>query len=63
MNWIKIEDKLPKRGENILMYLIGYKVTLGRRYERWQESESSSWYDNERVSHWMPLPEPPKDEL
>ena len=61
MKWISVDEKLPDRGCDVLMNIVGYKVTVGRRYGRWQESTGGSLYDNKAISHWMLLPEPPNN--
>jgi len=58
MEWISVEDRLPKNGDPVLYY-DGYFSFLGHidNGYRWH-----SFYDGDRhchVTHWMPLPEPP----
>jgi len=71
--WISVKDKLPKSICNkVIVYLehedyVGY-IGLGH-YEKFRGEEL--WYDLENnspfskrgytVTHWMPLPEPPKE--
>jgi len=60
--WISVEDELPKKDG---MYLLSAKDEVGDEItivECWVEN---GWYDNnfyniEGVTHWMPLPTPPK---
>ena len=72
--WIPVDEKKPKSMANkVLVYLdhedlVGY-IGFGH-YEKFQGEEM--WYDLEHneqfskrgytVTHWMPLPEPPKDD-
>jgi hypothetical protein len=71
--WISVKDRLPRSMANkVLVYvqhedLVGY-IGFGH-YEKFNGEEM--WYDLERgeqfakngyiVTHWMPLPEPPKE--
>ena len=62
--WIPVTERLPKYGERVLvfggvtMYVAYYDKN---RYggESWHKLNSKSHYCN--PTHWMPLPEPPKD--
>ena len=64
-HWISVEERLPKYGERVLvfggftMYVAYYDKN---RYggESWHKLNSKSHYCN--PTHWMPLPEPPKEE-
>ena len=55
IDWIPVEDKLPRDGKQVMCYTKAGKVTLLQRKEdRWC-SES-----NVQVTHWLPLPRPPE---
>lgn len=54
--WISVKDRLPEPNERVLAY-----------FPKMRDSEavmlpSKGWAVNKYVSHWMPLPEPPKEE-
>lgn len=54
MEWISVKDKLPDYYEE---EVITYSPTDG------VELVSTNWlfnYEND-ITHWMPLPEPPKE--
>ena len=63
MEWVSVKDRLPEQG----VYVLGFrpdavfdknKITkLGKT-----QFENAEWLFEgiERVTHWMPLPEPPK---
>lgn len=67
MRWVPVTERLPERGQAILFYVGAYsEIHSGT----WQDASFlehdgySSWpaHDDPRygVTHWMPLPEPPK---
>ena len=54
--WISVKNRLPEDSERVLAY-----------FPEMRDSESDiqlskGWAVNKFVSHWMPLPEPPKEE-
>ena len=51
--WINIKDKLPKKDGRYLVYIPNYKW-IGVSSLR-----NGKWDDN-ALTHWMPLPEAPK---
>lgn len=62
--WISVNDKLPTTKDDVLMVVDGRIVELG-----WYGQHSGIWhraYTDVRVcivTHWMPLPEPPKEDM
>ncbi len=62
--WISVEERLPGNGQDILaVQSHGGEVRIvPANYDR------SVWYDcffnraAEHITHWMPLPQPPKEE-
>ena len=79
--WIRVEDRLPEIGEDVLVY--GAEVIHGscrckdeiavthltdvdeqcawrKGKPRWV-APNRFFYPTHAVTHWMPLPEPPKD--
>jgi len=59
--WIRPQDQMPKDGERVLVCNeIGIKSVASHDtyYNEWN-SDDSFWWPRE-VTHWMPLPEPPK---
>ena len=69
--WIIVQTKLPKPNEYVLIFappnniqitcmsdssLIDWRIKVE---PRWVAPYQYFFYDNE-ITHWMPLPEPPK---
>ena len=61
--WIPVTERLPEDGAVVL----GYMFSVGYRTLKWKNN-TQRWeglvidYAKEFVTHWMPLPEPPKGE-
>ena len=53
--WISVEDRLPDVGKFVLIYNKINGVCLD-----YNDGVTFGYYD---VTHWMPLPKPPKGEL
>ncbi len=64
--WISVKDRLPKYFEHVLINAPGDKpfTTVHEAHLR----KDGLWdtglyrYDKEDVTHWLPLPQPPKGE-
>jgi hypothetical protein len=64
MEWISIKDRLPDERDIYLVYSDG-QIALGDfvlEEQIWNvQPYCNSWYwSKSMVTHWMPLPEPPK---
>ena len=59
--WISVKDRLPESGkESVLIALRWGEVDIGWCEDgRWR-SEFVNEYEEGEVTHWMPLPNPPK---
>lgn len=68
MEWISVEDKLPEFEKNVLAFdtqriYIAYRHTEDEYNEHWRVPQDGwTWGLTSAVSHWMPLPEPPKQD-
>jgi hypothetical protein len=68
-HWIYIEDKLPEEGQDILMsynnFVMEGKFVRGKFYHPSScpcvEEYCHCEKEQEGISHWMPLPEPPHE--
>lgn len=60
-SWISIQDQMPESGECVLLYSPktgvseGAWISIKEHFEQWRWNAVMT-----NVSHWMPLPEPPK---
>jgi len=67
MNWIKAEDRMPKADGAYLCVYWNNDVFVGYRFPSLGEDKFKSLETDRvrKVSHWMPLPDPPsqKEEL
>ena len=61
--WIPVSERLPNHLDSVLCYTNFEEVRIWQWHEGWK-----SWigliadYGKNVVTHWMPLPEPPKEE-
>jgi len=64
--WISVNDRLPAFGEPVLLWqvadgfgvhAIDYLVKMKNGSEMWD------FFDMSEVTHWMPLPVPPKGDI
>ena len=63
--WIPVTERLPEWGERVICtdgYAVfeQYRVGLSCVYGMWDRGGSKS--PMQEVTHWMPLPQPPKGE-
>ena len=61
--WISVKDRLPENGkEGVLIALRWGEVDIGWCEDGRWGSEFVDEYEDGEVTHWMPLPKPPKGE-
>ena len=64
--WIPVTERLPEAGERVLCYCRAniYEVMKMRTDGDWVHNDQvyDSAYMSGFVTHWMPLPTPPKEE-
>lgn len=69
--WISCKDKMPEDNTLVLFVYVskngvksvhyGYHQTLKGLGSSWAKPSGGLQYCDDDVTHWMPLPEPPKD--
>lgn len=68
--WVRVEDGLPEVNERVLvwaanLYVMNHVAQGLYDGSRWfvvyEGGEEAGTFSSEYISHWMPLPEPPKD--
>ena len=55
--WIPVTERLPEQGQEVIVYDGGVLKPKVFAYHFWNK-DFDSWT---RITHWMPLPEPPKE--
>lgn len=58
--WISVEERLPEVGESVLGYTKERDECFVVTYSNTFKSFFSGQFPNDNITHWMPLPEPPK---
>ena len=66
--WISVEDRLPEENQRVILYIP--RVMEGGNVRTGWLEPIKMWYTDSRdrlfykqVTHWMPMPEPPKEEV
>ena len=68
--WIPVTERLPAVGKKVLVFSYGNDILTARRHKQKENGypvfECNGIFREMakpgRISHWMPLPEPPKEE-
>lgn len=61
--WISVEDRMPEVNESVIVCCKtpwGSDVFDGHRYRKAGFVRDDYFSETAGVTHWMPLPEPPK---
>ena len=60
--WISVKDRLPKAHQAVLTFSDTSDVIIGRRFsgKKWHFPYFEQDHPILRVTHWMPLPNPPE---
>ena len=71
MKWISCKDKMPEDNTSVLFVYVsengiksvhyGYHQTVKGLGSSWAKPSGGWEYSDEDVTHWQPIPEPPKD--
>ncbi len=61
MQWISVEDKLPKKGTWCLVFSPRYyQVAEYTENEKWAHAYGCNAWNVAEVTHWLPIPKPPQ---
>ena len=64
--WISVEDRLPEdSGYYLVVYRDKYNGSISIALDNYVKCGAGEWWASEfthNITHWMPLPEPPKGE-
>lgn len=61
LEWISVQERLPEQFQSVLSYRgnkVLFEVDFIDEQGKWY---SQCKYSTTKVTHWMPLPEPPKE--
>jgi len=64
MEWISVKDRLPDCNDKVLVYDDYLERVLPAEFNRVFEDiydNCESFITHRYITHWMPLPEPPKE--
>lgn len=70
--WVPVTERLPEAGKKVLVFAYGYDTITARMCKKTEDGYpvfECKGYDGiyremaraGRITHWMPLPQPPKD--
>ncbi len=69
MKWIPVAERLPENRDDVLVCRTWWNETRNPQIgwyndvsQEWQILDSDGYYPCKKVTHWMPLPTPPKGE-
>ena len=64
--WIPVTERLPENNQWALCFIkdksFGTFRVFQWNYVDWKWNDGNEWFDEKDVTHWMPLPLPPKGE-
>ena len=61
LEWISVKDKLPPNSDKVLAITHGLTDICRYEIERWFSLCFNQIITNGAVTHWMPLPDLPKE--
>ena len=65
MEWISVRDRLPENDTRVLAYCKDHCIHDMKWSwvdNAWYDKGSASVYLEDFVTHWLPMPEPPKED-
>jgi len=73
MEWVSIEDRLPAQAVYVVIAHFDHRHKVGMYFVSIAERIGTHWYEGKdgtevtengkygKVTHWMPLPDPPEE--
>ena len=63
--WISVKDRLPDYREDVLAFSPEFKEYMMGQVFEWEDTVVCEFdeYILTKVTHWMPMPEPPKEDV
>ena len=62
MKWIPVTERLPEQNTRVIGFMAWKGITaIEYQHGKWYSIDHLQSLPNEAVTHWMPIPEPPKD--
>ena len=59
--WISVNDRLPKKKQDVLTCSLDGDIGIDEVWEN-LDGKIEFYLGGENVTHWMPLPKPPKED-
>ena len=66
--WVSVKDRLPEERQKVLTYFPERDMIQLQRHCKQAGASPCGfwigavhWLEDSRITHWMPLPDPPKD--
>ena len=70
MSWIKCSERMPADGQSVLVWAASifggpHEVTTAKWFGPgvYPWGSSDEFIDNKTITHWMPLPSPPDEQV
>ena len=61
--WIPVTERLPENNTRVIGFMAWKSMTaIERQHNKWYSIDHLEPLPDEAVTHWMPLPEPPKED-
>ena len=62
VKWIPVAERLPEQNTRVIGFMAWKGITaIEYQNGKWYSIDHLQSLPNEAVTHWMPLPKPPKD--
>lgn len=58
--WIPVTERLPEKDKNVLIFIKDGDATDSIMVDFIDSTGQFFWNGSEEITHWMPLPAPPK---